>query len=164
MELERIFILQRSQVQPCGVRQSTLNRPMDVLCGSRDDIYAFTHALMFVTDFAIGPCRRLPRRRAVILTEAEAALARCLDEQDYDLAAEVLLAWPLTGRQWSPAAVFGFCVLARVEDTAGFLPAPSTRLQRFQQLQGDRRTEYLLATAYHTAYVMGLLCSAALRP
>lgn len=148
---------------PLTALHSVLSQPMDLLSGSREDIYAFTHALMYVTDFNICP-RRLPRSRAVILAEAEAALARCLDEQDYDLAGEVLLAWPLTGKSWSPAAAFGFRVLASVEDQAGFLPAPSTRLQRLDQLKGDDRTDYLLATAYHTAYVMGLLCGAALQP
>ena len=142
---------------------SVLNRPMDLLNGNRDDVYAFTHAVMYVTDFNIRP-RRLPRPRAVILAEAEAALARCLDEQDYDLGGEVLLAWPLTGKSWSPAAAFGFRVLARVEDEAGFLPAPITRLQRLNALQGSDRTNYLLATAYHTACVMGLLSAAALQP
>lgn len=142
---------------------SVLNRTMDVLNGSREDIYAFTHALMYVRDFNIQP-RRLPRCRSAILAEAEAALARCLDEQDYDLGGEVLLAWPLTGQSWSAAAAFGFRVLAGVEDKAGFLPAPNTRLKRLNELQGDDRTNYLLATAYHTAYVMGLLCAAALQP
>jgi hypothetical protein len=51
-----------------------------------------------------------------------------------------------------------------VEDRAGFLPSPATRLERLDKLQGDERTNYLLATAYHTAYVMGLLCAAALQP
>jgi hypothetical protein len=142
--------------------QSVLGRPMDLLNGHRDDIYAFTHALMYVTDWNLNP-RALPRPREAILADAEAALARCLDEQDYDLAAEVLLAWPLTGQSWSAAAAFGFRVLARVEDEAGFLPAPSTRLQRLNSLQGAERRDYLLATAYHTVYVMGLLCAAALQ-
>ena len=61
-----------------------LNRSMDLLNGSREDIYAFTHALMYVTGFNVSP-GRLPRRKTVILADAEAALARCLDEQDYDL-------------------------------------------------------------------------------
>lgn len=146
-----------------AARSSVLNRPMDLLAGNRDDVYAFTHALMYVTDFNINP-RRLPRPRAVILAEAEAALAFCLDEQDYDLGGEVLLAWPLTGKSWSAAAAFGFRVLARVEDKVGFLPAPNTRLKRLNELEGDRRTDYLLATAYHTAYVMGLVCAGALQP
>jgi hypothetical protein len=147
---------------PATALHSVLNQPMDLVGGSREDIYAFTHALMYVSDFNVWP-RRLPRSRAVILAEAEAALARCLDEQDYDLGGEVLLAWPLTGRSWNAAAAFGFRVLAHVEDRAGFLPAPSTRLQRLNELEGDARTDYLLATAYHTAFVMGLLCAASLQ-
>jgi hypothetical protein len=143
--------------------KSVLNLPVDLLSGSREDIYAFTHALMYVTRFNIYP-RRLPRQRGAILAEAEAMLARCLDEQDYDLGGEVLLAWPLTGKSWSAAAAFAFRVLTRVEDIAGFLPTPSTRIERSNKMQPDDRKHYLLATAYHTAYVMGILCATALQP
>ena len=145
------------------LRHSVLGRPLDLLSGSREELYAFTHALIYVTDFSLLP-RPLPRRPSEILAEAESALARCLDEEDYDLGGEILLAWPLTGTSWSTAATFGFRVLASVEDQAGFLPSPSTRLERLHELSGDDRTEYLLATGYHTAYVMGLLCAAALQP
>ena len=142
---------------------SILNHPMDLWSGSREDVYAFTHALMYLRDFNISP-RRLPRANEAILTEAESALARCLDQEDYDLGGEVLLTWPLTGTYWSAAAAFGFRVLATVEDKAGFLPSPTTRLERLNRLHGSDRTDYLLATAYHTAYVMGLLCTTALQP
>jgi hypothetical protein len=141
---------------------SALGQSIDLLNGTRDDIYAFTHSVMYVTDFNICP-GRLPRARRMVRADAEAALAFCLDEQDYDLGGEVLLTWPLTGKSWSPAAAFGFRVLAQVEDKAGFLPSPGTRLERLDKLQGNERTNYLLATAYHTAYVMGLLCAAGLQ-
>lgn len=145
-----------------AARNSALGVPMDLLHGTRDDIYAFTHALMYVRNFnhCPGP---LPRPQEKILADAEAALARCLDEEDYDLAGEVLLAWPLTEAAWSATSAFGFRVLARVEDKVGFLPAPNTRIERLQRLEGDQRSSYLLATAYHTAYVMGLLCASALQ-
>lgn len=146
-----------------AARHSMLGRPMDLLSGSREDVYAFTHALIYLTDFNLQPLR-LPRLASEILAEAESALARCLDEEDYDLGGEILLAWPLTGKSWSAAATFGFHVLADVEDQAGFLPSPSTRLERLHELSGQARAEYLLATGYHTAYVMGLLCAATLRP
>jgi hypothetical protein len=149
--------------RPSRVLESVLNRPIDLLGGSREDIYAFTHALMYVRDFNISP-RRLPRSRSLMLAEAEAALARCLDEDDFDLGGEVLMAWPLTGTSWSAAAAFGFRVLAHVEDKNGHLPAPSTQQQRLDKLEGDARADYWLATAYHTVYVMGLLCAAALHP
>ncbi len=145
------------------LRQSQLSFPMDLLNGHREDVYAFTHALLYCSRFGHHPLR-LPRPRRQILAEAEGTLARCLDDQDYDLAGELLLAWPLTGKSWSPAATFGFRVLAQVEDAAGFLPAPITRLERIHRLQGRDRLQYLLATTYHTIYVMGLLCAAALLP
>lgn len=156
-------LTQKRDVSPSPMLESVLHRPIDLLGGGREDIYAFTHALMYVRDFNIRPCR-LPRARAVILAEAEAALARCLDEDDYDLGGEVLMAWPLTGTSWSAGAAFGFRVLAHVEDKNGHLPAPSTRPERLDKLEGDARTDYWLATAYHTVYVMGLLCAAALHP
>lgn len=143
-------------------RLSILNQPMDLFSATDDDLYAFTHAIMYVTGFHQNPAL-LPRSRAALLAEAESVLARCLDAQDYDLAGEILLAWPLTGKHWSPAATFAFHVLATVEDKAGFLPTPATRVPELQSREGTDRTLYLLATAYHTAYVMGLLCAAALQ-
>lgn len=144
-----------------AARHSALGQPMDLLSGRRDDVYALTHALMFITDLKVHSWR-LPRSASEILCEAEAAIGWCLDEEDYDLAGEVILAWPLIGKPLSATAIFAFRVLAHVEDQAGFLPSPSTRLRRLNELTGDERTQYLLATAYHTAYVMGLVCAAAL--
>ncbi len=153
----------RHQVSPPTARRSILAQSMDLLGCTRDDIYAFTHALMYVTDFNLVPAL-LPRRRALILAEAEALLAHCIDEQDYDLSGEVLLSWPLTGKVWNAASAFAFRVLANVEDKAGFLPTPSTRISEIKAREGVERTQYLVSTAYHTAYVMGLLCAASLHP
>lgn len=161
--LEQSFVAGIWNGRPAGsrpsagapVKWSALNRPIDLLSGSREDIYALTHALMYVS--------RLPRPRSAILAEAEGALARCLDGQDYDLAGELLLAWPLTQGAWSAEATFAFRVVAHVDDSAGFLPAPTTRIERADSLSGDERIAYLLATAYHTVFVMGLLSAHALK-
>jgi hypothetical protein len=144
-----------------AVQQSVLNHPMDLFGGTREDVYAFTHAVMYIADFNINPAP-FPRSRRVLLEEAEAALARALDSEDYDIGGELLLTWPLTGTTWGAAAALGFRILADVEDQVGFLPAAATRLDRLNALQGEARGEYLTATAYHTSYVMGLLCAAAL--
>ncbi len=148
---------------PRAAYTSVLNRTMDLLHGTREDVYGFTHALMYLRDFNQN-FLPLPRAQEEILAEAEAALARCLAEQDYDLGGEVLLAWPLTSARWSAGSIFAFRVLMNVEDEAGFLPAPITRLERLGRLAGEARNRYLLATTYHTIYVMGLLCSLALQP
>jgi hypothetical protein len=141
---------------------SVLTRSLDILGGFRDDGYAFTHILMYVTDFGFQSAF-LPRERCVILQEASSLLAKALDDEDYDLAGEVLLTWPLTGAPWSAAPAFVFRVLASVEDRAGVLPSGTTKLDRLNRLEGKEKARYALATAYHTVYVMGFLCASSLR-
>lgn len=144
------------------VGDGVLEHPVDLLMGSREDLYAFSHALMYVGDFGLHPAP-WPRPPSDICAEAEGALGWCLDQQDYDLSAELLLAWPQSGTHWSATSAFGFRVLATVEDKAGFLPSHTVRLDRLRELEGDDHTDYLLASTYHTIYAMGLLCSMALQ-
>ncbi len=47
------------------LRNSVLNWPLDILGGFRDDAYAFTHLVMYCTDFGFRSAF-LPRPRAVI--------------------------------------------------------------------------------------------------
>jgi hypothetical protein len=143
-------------------RRSALGAPLDVLAGSRGDLYGFTHSLLFATDLG---ARRITVRRPddELCAEAEGVLGWCLDEQDYDLAAEILLTWPLLRHEWSPAATFGFTVLTAVEDAAGFLPSPTIDSRRYHALAAAERPRYAVAAAYHTAYAMGLLCGAILK-
>jgi hypothetical protein len=141
---------------------SMLGRPMDALGSARLDIYAFTHAVMYASDLG-GRRIALPRPSAAIAADAAAALAYSLDSNDFDLAAEVLLTWPMLGLPWRPAATFAFRVLASVEDNVGFLPGSTFDLTRYQALSGDERSRFALATSYHPAYIMGFLCAAALR-
>jgi hypothetical protein len=143
-------------------RRSALGRPADLLSTRKDQAYAFTHALMYLTD--LGSRRvRFPRPQSTITAEADAALAASLDEPDYDLSGEILLTWPYTRGRWSASAIVGFAILASVEDRLGFLPAPGVSLDRLQTLSGDDRSRYIVASSYHTVFVMGLLCAGTLR-
>jgi len=168
-ELELIWLraLWRSEVpgrelEETG-RKTALGNPIDLLHGTREDAYAHTHALMYYTDFGNWK-RPLPRPVEEFLGESETVLARALMVEDYDLAAEALMAWPLTASGWSPAAAFGFLVLGSLEDKIGFLPAGPPGSKRSLDLAGDEKTRYALASSYHTAYVMGMLCGLALKP
>ena len=154
---------ERRNVAPSVIRDSALGRPSDLLAGTKEDYYALTHALMYGSDFGQHGWK-MPRRRQAIAEEAETMLSWALDVDDFDLAGELLLTWPLLGLKWSPVALFAFRVLAAAEDEAGYLPSTGTDLERAKTLEGAARKRYLLATAYHTAYVMGLLCAAALHP
>jgi hypothetical protein len=142
-------------------RKTALVNPIDLLNGTRDDAYAHTHAVMYYTGFGNWE-QRLPRSLEEFLGESAAVLARALITEDYDLAAEALLAWPLTSSDWSPAAAFGFRVLASLEDKIGFLPAGPLVSKRMLELHGEEKTKYALASSYHTAFVMGMLCAASL--
>jgi hypothetical protein len=168
-QLEQEWLLRIWNPSPHSARvdarlpgRSSLGRPIDLLSVRNDDVYAFTHALMYLTD--LGSRRvHLPRSQATIAAEADSACASSLDEPDYDLCGEILLTWPYLRRRWSASAIIGFAVLASVEDRVGFLPGPGISLDRLQTLSGDERSRYIVTRSYHTAYVMGLLCAAALR-
>ncbi len=144
-------------------RKTALGNPIDLLNGARDDAYAHTHAVMYYTDF--GNWRKpLPRPTEEFLGESGAVLARALVIEDYDLAAEALMAWPLTSSSWSSAATFGFRVLTSLEEKVGFLPAGRLASKRLTEMAGDEKTKHALASSYHTAYVMGMLCALCLKP
>ncbi|MGH8215953.1 MAG: DUF6895 family protein [Rhodanobacteraceae bacterium] len=146
-----------------AVANSVMSHPLDLLWGSRDDAYAYTHTFMYFSDFgrSLPP---LPRARSELVEESTALLMRSLLVEDFDLAAEVLMTWPLMCADWTPAATFGFRVLAELEDRVGFLPAGNGVPEKFQLLNGAERTKYALAASYHTAYVMGMLCALAVGP
>ena len=144
-------------------RKTAMGNPIDLLNGTRDDAYAHTHAVMYYTDFGNWQ-KPLPRPTEAFLGESGAVLARALIIEDYDLAAEALMAWPLTSSVWSSAAAFGFRVVASLEDKVGFLPAGPLASKRLLELAGEDKTKYALASSYHTAYVMGMLCALSLKP
>ena len=85
------------------VSESMLGGPVDALGATRLDIYAFTHAVMYASDLGR---RAIPgaRARTAIAADAEASLALCLDTNDFDLTAEVVMTWPMLGIAWSAAA------------------------------------------------------------
>ena len=139
-----------------------LGRSLDALGCDRLDIYAFTHAVMYASDLGARHIV-LPRSAAAIVADADAALARSLDAHDFDLSAEVTLTWPMLRLAWSPTAIFAFKLLSGVEDKFGFLPGSSFDYARYEALTGDERFWFACVTSYHTAYVMGFLCAAALR-
>lgn len=145
------------------LRSSLLGGSVDLIGGSREDHYAFTHLLMYSADFGFR-APDLPRSVGATLAEAESQLAKCLNSQDYDLVGELLMSWPLVGEPWSPAAVFCFRLIANIETRLGVLPGGTTRAERLAKLSGEEKRVYAFATGYHTVYVLGILCALSLRP
>lgn len=145
------------------LKGTAVDRPLDVLAAPREEVYALTHLLFYVSDFARAVPPELLREREAILADVRAALLRHLEAEDYDLSGELLMAWPQLGAPWDAVADFAFEVLATVEDAVGVLPCGNADRARFIALDPAAGERYARATSYHTAYVMGLLCAAALR-
>ncbi len=139
-----------------------LDLPIDILSQSRDEAYALTHLLFYLTDFGRRPAQLRLRPARTVLAEVEGLLLRNLDAEDYDLSGELLMAWPQLRAGWDPVASFAFRVLARVEDEVGVLPCGNVDADRMGRLEGTERRRYALATGYHTAFVMGFLCAVTL--
>jgi hypothetical protein len=146
-----------------ALADSALGRPLDALGATRLDAYSFTHAVMYATDLGLQAAA-LPRCGRAIASDAVAALAVGIDAADHDLTAEVLLTWPLLQLAWPAAAVFTLRLLADVEDEWGFLTGSQFDAARYLALREQDRPVYALQTCYHTIYVMGFVCAAALRP
>lgn len=103
---------------------------------------------------------KAPRELAEIIGDAEAALSRCIDDDDFDLCAEILMTWPYFRSAMSQTGQFCLRVLANVEDEVGFLPSLTIKVDEIKDLQADKRLHKLLDETYHTVYVMGLLSAA----
>lgn len=146
-----------------SIARTGFARGIDVLSARREEYYAFTHALLYLCDFGRSAIEA-PRPVAQILSEAEAALAGRLDDDDFDLCAELLLSWPYLRVPLSASARFCLAVLCRVEDELGFLPALGMRLGEIKKKSKSERTRFLFDRAYHTAYTMGFLVAAMLLP
>src|SRR5205823_1402854 len=102
--LEKLWIRELWGVPPRAeewrlvLRSSVIGTSLDFLGGQREDAYALTHGLMYVTDFG-ATTRRLPRPAGRLLDDVLALLAVYVESGDYDLAGELLMAWPFLGER-----------------------------------------------------------------
>jgi hypothetical protein len=133
-----------------ALRRTALIQGTDLLTGSRDDVYALTHALLYATDF--GNHRpRLARPEDDILATVRSALAGALDDDDFDLAGELLLAWPFLDAAWDEPSSFAFAALAEVEDEVGGIPSLALDRVEYERQPVAARKSYVAAVAYNTA-------------
>jgi hypothetical protein len=147
---------------PETLGRTALVRGIDLLTGSRDDVYALTHAVLYASDFGNRSVDLADADGSQAVDMARSALAWALDDDDFDLAGELLLTWPFLGADWDETASLAFAILAQVEDEVGVLPSLALDREAYERQSESSRKSYVAAAAYHTAYVMGLLCAAML--
>ncbi|HEX7294985.1 MAG TPA: hypothetical protein VF251_04475 [Pyrinomonadaceae bacterium] len=136
---------------------SPLCTGVDLLKATSEDAYAFTHALLYATDFGrVSVPDHIDRH--YLLGIAEAIAVKALDEDDLDLLAEVLMAPAILRVDWTTTLSFAWQVLERVWKEFGFVPGPGipppepdeTRIQKVRRVLG---------TVYHTTFAAGLCCA-----
>lgn len=133
------------------------------MASGRSQIYAFTHALIYLTHFG-NTTPEFPRPKFELISDAECALARSIDEDDFDVAAELLMTWPYLKQKWNSTAIFALNVINRVHNDLGILPALGLNKETFSSLTKEERRNYIATGTYHTALVMGLLSASLLLP
>jgi len=141
-----------------AVPLSPMGAGVDLLEASTDDAYAFTHALLYATDFGLIPLPPQSLPPHTLLGIAEALAVKALDEDDLDLLAEVLMAPAILRIGWTPTLTFAWGVLARVWQEWGFVPGPGlpSPTSNETRTQAVRR---VLGTIYHTTFVAGMCCA-----
>lgn len=136
---------------------SPLGVGVDLLEATINDAYAFTHALPYATDFG-----RLPLPSGVdrlnLLGIAEALAVKALDEDDFDLLSEVLMAPPILRLGWTPTLSFAWDVMKRVWNEFGFVPGPGVPPAPENETR-TKRVRRVLGTLYHTTFAAGLCCA-----
>lgn len=157
----RVWRVGGQRSEPGLLAQSMLGRQLDLLGATRVDVYAFTHAVMYGSDFGTRRAR-LPRAAAAIALDAEAALALSLEVNDFDVTCEVTMTWPMLRLPWGAAARFAFGLMADAEDDLGFLPGPTFDRKSYDRCPPLEQFAYAVETSYHTTFVMGILCASAL--
>jgi hypothetical protein len=124
----------------------------------REDGYAATHTIMYLSDFGN---RGLPAQISIPVVDffLEHGIVWCLGSSDWDLLGEILIASMCAGR--SPRF---FQLAARQLEAArrthGALPGPSWPMLRGMEPSQARESIWLLS-AYHPTFVFGILCALA---
>ena len=140
---------------------SILTRPANVISLTPSDVYAITHALMYLTDFG-----RHPLPSCLDLDSIEKIVDRCLAAnllaENLDLLGELLICASIIRRPWSPYVRFAWSVLQTAWKELQFLPSPSFEVPLFLSLNGREKTAYTYRHTYHTMFVAGILCSSLL--
>lgn len=141
---------------------SILNAHAQPLRMSTSDTYAYTHALMYLSDFGD---RQLPHSLNLdqLSRLNDKLIAAQIVNENLDILGELLMATIFLGKPWSARAQFGWHVLAETWSQFGVLPSPSFEVKEYTKLSSSDARAYAFKHTYHTIYVGAILCSLILR-
>lgn len=123
-----------------------------------NDAYAFTHILMYMSDFGLKDIS--PGMQQIPLKElVQSAIMFELSEENHDLLSEFLMNYVFISDEWDAISLLGWKYLTHTWDSMSFLPGPSLEPEVFERLEGEVRSAYAFKEIYHTNLVAAALCA-----
>jgi len=121
----------------------------------REDFYALTHCIMYLSDFGSKTISGLDvNSMEILITEC---IKVNLLEMDFDLIAELLLCLSYVSDDLTYASELSLQFSVSAWSKLGFLPSRSFDPETFKGLKGSEKAAYSFSTIYHTLYVSLLM-------
>jgi hypothetical protein len=138
----------------CG---SIINKPMHPIFMRREDAYAVTHAVMYLTDF--GQSKMMPDiSRPKLCAFIDHSISWCLAYSDWDLLGEIVMVQRFLQSHDSVFSESAVSLLADVFCRRLFMPGPNFVDARYDALPDHQKMYYAMVHGYHSTYVYGFLC------
>ena len=122
---------------------------------TRSDAYAYTHSMMYLTDFGSTVSDGIDLGRMLFITLGY--LAKYIAEFNLDLVVEMLMVARFLHAHNSPYYQLGRSLVVEIWDQIGFLPGPEFNPRKYESLEEQGRRWYMISQCYHTTFVAGML-------
>lgn len=141
-----------SDLLPC----SLLMQPLHPVYMRREDAYAATHAVMYLTNFGESGLSHVVNLKR-IESFSEHSISWCLAYMDWDLLAEILIVHLLAGCQESSFYITASLIMRHIFKKNTVMPGLNHNHEVYDQLENNKKTAYRDIQGYHSTYVYGIL-------
>lgn len=141
-----------SDLLPC----SLLMQPLHPIYMRREDAYAVTHAVMYLTNFGEISWSNVVSLK-LIESFLEHSVSWCLAYMDWDLLGEILIVYLLVGCQESSFYITASIIMRNIFKKNTVMPGPNHNNEVYAQLESHKKIAYRDIHGYHSTYVYGIL-------
>lgn len=139
------------------IKYSILNSRCHPIYMSVSEMYAYTHTLMYISNFGKTEIKNNPENSSV-KNIINSSLLFQLTEENFDLLGEFLMNYSYVENEWNFISYISWKHFTSTWDELGFLPGVSFDSQVYTQLSNEEKSAYAFKEVYHTNLVAGILC------
>ena len=127
----------------------------------RSDAYAFTHSIMYLTDFGKNyNFIHQSKFKIDIYNVLCASINWYLFVKDYDILAEMLISYFYCNFEINERVLIALGTMIDHWENFSYLPGPNYKQKTYEGLEEHLKKPYYFQHLYHTCYVFGLCLSA----